>query len=169
MLLPGAAKTVQPGFAQGAADWRSGPRWSATSMLYLVHPFASSRRFPSRGNEGYEALDIVSHMTQKANPVTLLASPLGEEGHKVAKGVQANWIHRGAPRPANPVRRHPAKSVWTVVILIMILDVDVTAVGVSKGEAAPFFYMTVCRSPTPSSRAEMHVGMGQMENALMIL
>ncbi len=71
----------------------------------------------------------MSHMTQTANPVTLLASPLGEEGHKVAKGVQANWIHRGAPRPANPVRRHPAKSVWTVVILIMILDVDVAAEG----------------------------------------
>ena len=50
------------------------------------------------------ALDIVSHMTQTAKPVTLLASPLGEEGHKVAKG-------------------------WTVVILIMILDVDVTAEG----------------------------------------
>ena len=32
----------------------------------------------------------------------ILASPLGEEGHEVAKG-------------------------WTVVILIMILDVDVTA------------------------------------------
>ena len=44
------------------------------------------------------------HMTQIANPVTLLASPLGEEGHEVAKG-------------------------WTVVILIMILDVDVTAEG----------------------------------------
>ena len=41
-------------------------------------------------------------MTQIANPVTLIASPLGEEGHEVAKG-------------------------WTVVILIMILDVDVTA------------------------------------------
>ena len=48
------------------------------------------------------ALDIVSHMTQTANPVTLLASPLGEEGHKVAKG-------------------------WTMVILIMILYADVTA------------------------------------------
>ena len=46
----------------------------------------------------------MSHMTQTANPVTLLASPLGEEGHEVAKG-------------------------WTVVILIMILDVDVTAEG----------------------------------------
>ena len=83
-------------------------------------------------------------MTQTANPVTLLASPLGEEGHKVAKGVQANWIHRGAPRPANPVRRHPAKSVWTVVILIMILDVDVTAEGgiikliARKGNPQPY-------------------------------
>ena len=35
------------------------------------------------------------HMTQKVNPVTLLASPLGEEGHEVAKG-------------------------WTVVRMIMI-------------------------------------------------
>ena len=57
----------------------------------------------------------------------VLASPLGEEGHEVAKGVQANWIHRGAPRPANPVRRHPVKSVCTRVRMIMILDVDVTA------------------------------------------
>ena len=57
----------------------------------------------------------------------VLASPLGEEGHEVAKGVQANWIHRGAPRPANPVRRHPAKSVWTRGRMIMILDVDVIA------------------------------------------
>ena len=48
------------------------------------------------------ALDIVSHMTQTANPVTLLASPLGEEGHEVVKG-------------------------WTVVRMIMTLDVDVTA------------------------------------------
>ena len=70
---------------------------------------------------------VSCHMTQKVNSRNVLASPLGEEGHEVAKGVQANWIHRGAPRPANPVRRHPAKSVWTVVILIMILDVDVTA------------------------------------------
>ena len=40
---------------------------------------------------------------------------------------QRNWIHRGAPRPANPVRRHPAKSVCTRVRMIMILDVDETA------------------------------------------
>ena len=46
----------------------------------------------------------MSHMTQTANPVTLLASPLGEEGHEVAKGC-------------------------TRVRMIMILDVDVTAAG----------------------------------------
>ena len=43
-------------------------------------------------------------MTQRVNPVTLLASPLGEEGHKVAKGC-------------------------TRVRMIMILDVDVTTEG----------------------------------------
>ena len=42
------------------------------------------------------------HMTLKGKSRNVLASPLGEEGHEVAKG-------------------------WTVVILIMILDVDVTA------------------------------------------
>ena len=67
------------------------------------------------------------HITQKSKSRNVLASPLGEEGHEVAKGVQANWIHRGEKRPANPVRRHPAKSVWTRVRMIMILDVDVTA------------------------------------------
>ena len=40
----------------------------------------------------------------KSKSRNVLASPLGEEGHEVAKG-------------------------WTVVILIMILDVDVTAEG----------------------------------------
>ena len=43
-------------------------------------------------------------MIQKVNPVTPLASPLGEEGHEVAKG-------------------------WTVVRMIMTLDMDVTAEG----------------------------------------
>ena len=62
----------------------------------------------------------MSHMTQTANPVTLLASPLGEEGHEVAKG-------------------------WTVVILIMILDVDVIAEGgIIKTAAKP--------PPSPSAR-----------------
>ena len=66
-------------------------------------------------------------MMQTGKSRNVLASPLGEEGHEVAKGVQANWIHRGASRPANPVRRHPAKSVCTRVRMIMTLDMDVTA------------------------------------------
>ena len=88
---------------------------------------AKPDRWASAASQSAECLSC--YMTQKGKSRNVLASPLGEEGHEVAKGVQANWIHRGAPRPANPVRRHPAKSVWTVVILIMILDVDVTAEG----------------------------------------
>ena len=64
-------------------------------------------------------MPIKPYDTEKANPVTPLASPLGEEGHEVAKG-------------------------WTVVILIMILDVDVTAEGgiikliARKGNPQPY-------------------------------
>lgn len=32
--------------------------------------------------------------------------------------------------------------------------------GVSKGTSRPFFNMTVCCPPTPSSRAEVRVAMG---------
>ena len=127
MPLLGAAKTVQPGFAQWAADWRSGPRWSILSVLCPVHPFATTWHFPSRGNEKIGGTGYCVTYDTDSQSRNVLASPLGEEGHEVAKGVQANWIHRGAPRPANPVRRHPAKSVWMVVRMIMTLDMDVTA------------------------------------------
>ena len=90
-------------------------------------PFPASRDFPSRGNEKIGGTGYCVTYDTDSQSRNVLASPLGEEGHEVAKGVQANWIHRGAPRPANPVRRHPAKSVWTRVRMIMILDVDVTA------------------------------------------
>ena len=66
-------------------------------------------------------------MTQKSKSRNVSCIPFREEGHEVAKGVQANWIHRGEKRPANPVRRHPAKPVWTRVRMIMTLDVDVDA------------------------------------------
>ena len=68
-------------------------------------PFCLFEAFPLKGKrENRWHWLSVSHMTQKANPVTLLASPLGEEGHEVAKGC-------------------------TRVRMIMILDVDVTAAG----------------------------------------
>ena len=74
------------------------------------------------GGERSEPISRIVFMTYdtESKSRNVLATPLGEEGHEVAKGVQANWIHRGAPRPANPVRRHPAKSVWTVVRMIMV-------------------------------------------------
>ena len=70
-------------------------------------------------------------MTQTANLVTLLASSLGEEDHEVAKG-------------------------WTVVILIMILDVDVTAEGgiikliARKGNPQPSEPSEPSEPPEPS-------------------
>ena len=96
------------------------------SALYTLCLFEA---FPSRGNEKIGGTGYCVTYDTDSQSRNVLASPLGEEGHEVAKGVQANWIHRGAPRPANPVRRHPAKSVWTVVRMIMTLDMDVTAEG----------------------------------------
>ncbi len=58
--------------------------------------------FPSRGNEKIGGTGYCVTYDTESQSRNVLASPLGEEGHEVAKG-------------------------WTVVILIMILDVDVTA------------------------------------------
>ena len=52
-------------------------------------------------------------MILKVNPVTPLASPLGEEDHEVAKG-------------------------WTVVRMIMTLDMDVTAAGGQDRDGASY-------------------------------
>ena len=71
--------------------------------------------------------EAVHKNSYKSRLCELISASLGEEGHEVAKGVQANWIHRGASRPANPVRRHPAKSVCTRLNLEMILYAVVTA------------------------------------------
>ena len=61
-----------------AADWRSGQRWSATSMLCLVHPFASSRHFPSRGNESVTRLAFCTiwHHKHSGNWLTAFTSPI---------------------------------------------------------------------------------------------
>ena len=77
MPLPGAAKTVQSGFAQGAADWRSGPRWSILSVLCPVHPFATTWHFPSRGNKEFEEKNRESYTscTTPAFPLLVAAPP----------------------------------------------------------------------------------------------
>ena len=124
--------------------------FQVASLSYKSSSFATSRGNEKIGGTGY----CVTYDTDSQSR-NVLASPLGEEGHEVAKGVQANWIHRGAPRPANPVRRHPAKSVWTVVILIMILDVDVTAEGgIIKLIAHRAIHNPRPEGPLPPERSE---------------
>ena len=59
-------------------------------------PFPASRDFPSRGNEKIGGTGYCVTYDTDSQSRNVLASPLEEEGHKVAKGVQANWIHRGA-------------------------------------------------------------------------
>ena len=71
------------------------------SALYTLCLFEA---FPSRGNEKIGGTGYCVTYDTDSQSRNVLASPLGEEGHEVAKG-------------------------WTVVILIMILDVDVTAEG----------------------------------------
>ena len=65
-------------------------------------PYESSSLATSRGNEEIGGTGYCVTYDTDSQSRNVLASPLGEEGHEVAKG-------------------------WTVVILIMILDVDVTA------------------------------------------
>ena len=64
-------------FAQGAADWRSGPRWSIISVLCPVHPFATTWHFPSRGNKEFEEKNRESYTscTSPAIPLWWLAPP----------------------------------------------------------------------------------------------
>ena len=65
-------------------------------------PFPASRDFPSRGNEKIGGTGYCVTYDTDSQSRNVLASPLGEEGHEVAKGC-------------------------TRVRMIMILDVDVTA------------------------------------------
>ena len=65
-------------------------------------PFPTSRDFPSRGNKKIGGTGYCVTYDTGSQSRNVLASPLGEEGHEVAKGC-------------------------TRVRMIMILDVDVTA------------------------------------------
>ena len=69
------------------------------SALYTLCLFEA---FPSRGNEKIGGTGYCVTYDTDSQSRNALAYPVGEEGHKVAKG-------------------------WTVVRMIMILDVDVTA------------------------------------------
>ena len=64
-------------FAQGAADWRSGPRWSILSVLCPVHPF------PLRGTSPQgETRDMREKNSESYTSGTILAfSPFGGWRH----------------------------------------------------------------------------------------
>ena len=75
---------------------------SFIGMLTLVHPFATTWHFPSRGNEKIGGTGYCVTYDTDSQSRNVLASPLGQEGHEVAKGC-------------------------TRVRMLMILDVNVTA------------------------------------------
>ena len=64
-------------FAQGAADWRSGPRWSILSVLCPVHPFplrGISPQGETRDMRGKTASHIL-HVPLRRFPLWWLAPP----------------------------------------------------------------------------------------------
>ena len=93
-----------------SADWYLLP---LAQMLHVPRFFAALRMTSGRrkgklvtsaAKRLITRMPIKPYDTEKANPVTPLASPLGEEGHEVAKG-------------------------WTVVRMNLLLGVAVTAAG----------------------------------------
>jgi len=93
-------------------------------------PFPASRDFPSRGNEKIGGTGYCVTYDTDSQSRNVLASPLGEEGHEVAKG-------------------------WTRVRMIMILDVDVTAEGgIIKLIARRAIHNPRPEGPSPLERSE---------------
>ena len=71
-------------FAQGAADWRSGPRWSIISVLCPVHPF------PLRGTSPQgETRDMREKNSESYTSGTISAfSPFGGWRHHLSPAVR---------------------------------------------------------------------------------
>ena len=90
-------------FDQGAADWRSGPRWSILSVLCPVHPFATTWHFPSRGNERYEGKNSESFTSGTISAF----SPFGGWRHHLARWEACHWIRGSQGSPMNPVPLPP--------------------------------------------------------------
>ena len=99
------------GLCRKVASLRSGGRRLAVRTAMENHigamprtPFPASRDFPSRGNEKIGGTGYCVTYDTDSQSRNVLASPLGEEGHEVAKGC-------------------------TRVRMIMIFYADVTAEG----------------------------------------
>ena len=102
MPLPGAAKTVQPGFAQGAADWRSGPRWSILSVLCPVHPFplrGISPQGETRDMREKTASHILHVPFRRFPPLVAVATTFPPQFGGAAKGKRLNGQARRLTSP----------------------------------------------------------------------
>ena len=91
----------------GAQQWSHVSAGKHRAIYSVPRRGGESPAKPDKGeaSAASQSAELFScHMILKVNPVTPLASPLGEEGHEVAKGC-------------------------TRVRMIMILDMDVTAEG----------------------------------------
>ncbi len=69
----GLCRRVVHRFAQGAADWRSGPRWSILSVLCLVHPL------PLRGVHPQGSVSLDSRVASLPYESSSLATSRGNE------------------------------------------------------------------------------------------
>ena len=102
MPLPGAAKTVQPGFAQRAADWRSGPRWSILSVLCPVHPFplrGTSPQGETRDMREKTASHILHVPFRRFPPLVAVATTFPPQFGGAAKGKRLNGQARRLTSP----------------------------------------------------------------------
>ena len=100
----------------GAADWRSGPRWSILSVLCPVHPFASLRHFPSRGNEkiggtGYCVTYDTDSQSRNADFISIalraIRNPRGQRPRQTQEPLGRRPIHLENLSLHNP-STHPA-------------------------------------------------------------
>ena len=102
MPLPGAAKTIQPGFAQGAADWRSGPRRSILSVLCPVHPFplrGTSPQGETRDMREKTASHILHVPFRRFPPLVAVATTFPPQFGGAAKGKRLNGQARRLTSP----------------------------------------------------------------------
>ena len=79
MPLPGAAKTIQPGFAQGGRRLAVRTAMEHPTGALPRTPFPASRDFPSRGNEKIGGTGYCVTYDTDSQSRNVLASPLGEK------------------------------------------------------------------------------------------
>ena len=144
--------------------------FQVASLSYKSSSFATSRGNEKIGGTGY----CVTYDTDSQSR-NVLASPLGEEGHEVAKGWTGEGVDGGNPDYDTRCGRDRRRRHYNTYRLIGRYHKP-PAKGRSILRAFPsepfgpsHHRCVQCCPPAPSSRAGLHVGMGQMENALMIL